>query len=132
MRNVMQNGSYRQTIKLSHLDMEFGDPFREGGSSAVFLQGAGFSCGLAITYDPLHSEGKSLLNWGFSTRTGGAIHDMVPLSSELEFGLEADFDRKVVWAWLILQQRVALSGDRSPLRLKTIRHSSTSGLGLRR
>ncbi len=40
-----------------------------------------------------------MLEWGFSTSTGGAIRS-VPLSPDVEMGIEQDFERKVAWAWI--------------------------------
>lgn len=102
IRNIMRNGSYRQSVKLSHLDMGWlVDPsigLDVSLSPGLRLSGAGFSSYLGLIYDATRPEEK-LLDWGFSTPQG-AIHDKVPLSSELEVGLEANFEQSVAWAWI--------------------------------
>ncbi len=103
MRNLVRNGSYRQSVKLSDLEMGWSDPapfLEPGWTSGIRLDGAGFGSSLTLIYDPLRPEGERVLDWGFSTFTGGATHDLVPLSSDLEVGLEVDFEHLVAWAWV--------------------------------
>ncbi len=103
-RNVVGNGSFRQSLRLSQLDMgwtlEFPVPPIESEFAAINLQGVRAQGSLSIIYDPVRLDSEKMVDWGFSTTTGGAIHITVPLSPDIEMGIEQDFERKVAWAWI--------------------------------